>query len=508
MPLLRALSCVLLLCGLAACASRPAETARQAADAPPPGPQEPAGGATAVEPEARSEAPGEEISMNGEPLSGPEEAPADQLPEPQADSWESGEIYSGPQATAKAPPGAVALPVPPSPAEPGKTAKAASGGKSAAAPAGKSATADKEAPAVKAAPAAKQAPAAKEGSAAREAPAAKATARTAPEAQAASEAVAEAGRGKARREVLARKGDTVVIDLEGRGWLLLPGDRQGVSFTGSETGAQRTTFSFKALEHGEYDLTFQLQDNTRGLSSSEAVRLRVLPEEKFRELLAATQETGPAPAAGLAGGQASPELGEGDAARLQKAERLFAAGFYDLALPEYLGVYREADPLLNDRLAAIYLGRGEGEAAAKFYGRNLSSPAPYSQKAIVGLVRAGLASGSAELVLEHLPALLALPAGDVAEELLGVARLAAGQGRQALALDLLNEYLRRYPRGDGLDRAYFQLAQLYELESPLRDVRLAREYYRKVYEDFPESEHANEARSRIQYLDRYFFHVQ
>jgi tetratricopeptide (TPR) repeat protein len=177
-----------------------------------------------------------------------------------------------------------------------------------------------------------------------------------------------------------------------------------------------------------------------------------------------------------------------------------------LALPEYLALYREADPLLNDRLAAIYLAEGEAAAAAKFYERNLSSPPPYGKQAVVGLVRAGLAMASPELVLQHLPALLELPPTQTRAELLAVARFAASQGSYPLALDLLTEYMRRYRIG--LDEAYFQLAKLYELESPLRDVRLAREYYRRVYEDFPESEHAAEAHSRILYLDRHFFHVQ
>ncbi len=308
------------------------------------------------------------------------------------------------------------------------------------------------------------------------------------------------------REVLARKGDTVVIDLEGRGWLLLPGDRQGVSFLGSESGPQRTSFSFKALELGDYELAFQLQDNARGASTGEVVRLRVLPDEKLRDLLA-RQAAPPAaaPGAPLKAGFAAESA---DPARLEKAERLFAGGFFDLALPEYLALYREADPLLNDRLAAIYLQKGEAAAAAKFYDRNLSAPSPYGRQAVVGLVRAGLAMASPELVLQHLPALLELPASETGAELLAVARFAASQGSYPLALELLTEYLRRNPRGMGLDAAYFQLAQLYELDSPLRDVRLAREYYRRVYEDFPESEHAAQAHRRILYLDRHFFHVQ
>ncbi len=326
---------------------------------------------------------------------------------------------------------------------------------------------------------------------------------------AAGEAAGAAGgpQPPAAREVLARRGDTVVIDLEGRGWLLLPGDRRGVSFLGSESGPQRTSFSFKALELGEYELAFQLQDNARGAATGEVVRLRVLRDEQLREMLAARQAEaqGAVQGAGQPGGP-PPEVA--DPARLQKAERLFAGGYYDLALPEYLAIYREADPLLNDRLAAIYLQKGEAAAAAKFYDRNLSSAPPFGRNAIVGLVRAGLAMASPELVLQHLPALLELPPEETRAELLGVARFAASQGRHELALDILTQYLRRFRRGIGLDAAYFQLARLYELESPLRDVRLAREYYRKVYEEFPESEHAGEAHSRILYLDRYFFHVQ
>jgi tetratricopeptide (TPR) repeat protein len=305
------------------------------------------------------------------------------------------------------------------------------------------------------------------------------------------------------REVLARKGDTVVIDLEGRGWLFVPGDRRGVSFLGSETGPQRTSFSFKALELGDFELAFQLQDNTRGAVSGEVVRLRVLTEEKLRELLAASQA--PLSAAGQA---ASAAVEPADLARLEKAERLYAGGFYDLALPEYLAIYREADPLLNDRLAGIYLARGDAAAAAKYYDRNLSAASPYGRKAVLGLVRAGLAMDSPELVLQHLPAMLEMPPAETRADLLDVARFTASRSSYALSLELLTEYLRRHPRGEGLDSAYFQLAQLYELESPLRDVRLAREYYRKVYEEFPESEHAAEAHTRILYLDRHFFHVQ
>lgn len=313
-----------------------------------------------------------------------------------------------------------------------------------------------------------------------------------------------------RRELLARKGDSVAIDLEGKGWLYLglPEKSRGVSLASSESDERRTTFTFKAQELGEYDLPFQLQDNAQGTARSETVRLRVLPEEQFRAELARTTETTPASV---------------DPARLRKAEELFGAGAYDQALPEYLGLYREGDPLLNDRLAAIYAAQGEPGAAAKYFEKNLSAPAPYGERAVLGLVRAGLQRGDRQQVLDRVPALLELRAGG--PELLAVARFLAppagpkgGPSGSApppvpaadysAAFDLLSEYLRRYPREPGLAQALFQLAQLYEQESPLRDFRKARAYYQKVYDDFPESKQAVEARKRILYLDRHFFNVQ
>lgn len=313
-----------------------------------------------------------------------------------------------------------------------------------------------------------------------------------------------------RRELLARKGDSVAIDLEGKGWLYLglPEKSRGVSLVGSESDERRTTFTFKALEFGEYDLPFQLQDNAQGTSRSETVRLRVLAEEQFRAELARTAETAPASA---------------DPARLREAEELFSVGAYEQALPEYLGLYREGDPLLNDRLAAIYVAQKEPAAAAKYFEKNLSAPAPYGERAVLGLVRTGLELGDRQQVLDHVPALLGTRSGGA--ELLAVARFLAppagpkaGSSRAALppipaadysaALDLLSEYLRRYPQDPGLVQALFQLAQLYEQESPLRDFRKARAYYQKVYDDFPESEQAVEARKRILYLDRHFFNVQ
>ena len=383
----------------------------------------------------------------------PDPAEASPLPEPAQEGGDAAEVYAGgPRPVPSVRPAAAPLPLP-----------------QAAAPA-------KPPAAKKSPPPPKQAPA----------PAAAET-KPAPE---------------AARELLARKGDSVIIELEAKGWLFLglPDKVRGISLAGSESDARRTRFTFKTQEYGEYDLRFQLQDNSRGVLRGETVRVRVLAEAQFQEQLAKAQ------AAAGAGTPLAPE--PTDPVRLQKAEKLFAAGAYGLALPEYLGLYREGDPLLNDRLAAIYSAQGELGAAEKYFEKNLGAPAPYAERAVQGLMRAALDLEDRERVLAQVPALLALRSADTGKELLAAARFLTAQGAHPAALELLTAFLRRYPDGPRLDQALFMLARLFELESPLRDVRRARDYYEKVYTEYPESEYSAEAHTRILYLDRYFFHVQ
>jgi hypothetical protein len=459
---------------LAGCMSAPKPEGRVSAEGRAPLEAEQGGGAGATgpapEPAGEQEEPAQEPA--GVSLSGPP-SPADQpepgsgiLPEPGAETSDRLEVYSvdSPPAPQEAPAGRP-LPLP-----------RTTGGEKSAAP--------------------KAVAASSPTSATEKAGSSSSAAKTqAPATAANTPASAPQER---RREVLARKGDTVTIELEGKGWLFLglpPSDRNpGVSYLSADAGGTHSSFSFKALEYGEYDLGFQLQDNTRGLLRNQTVRLRVLPDEQFSESVARQA--------------AVPQTAPLDPAQLAGAERLFAARAFDLALAEYLKLYREGDPLLNDRLAAIYAESGEPAAAAKYFQKNLSAPDPYGERAVVGLVRAGLALGSEELVHEQLKSLLEVHSLPIGRELLDTAHFLKGRGRAALALDLLQEYLRRYDRGDELDRAWFLLAQLYELDSPLRDVAKARKYYAKIYEELPESAYAAEARARIRYLDRYFFNVQ
>ncbi len=302
---------------------------------------------------------------------------------------------------------------------------------------------------------------------------------------------------ESHRQLLARVDDPIAVELEGRGWMYLgmAGESgEGIAFLSSNSSGQNTSFAFRAEELGEYALVFQLQDHTRGVLRNEIVHLQVLPEEQFSAALnERTVSTLVSPIA---------------RDRVAEAERLFERGEYELALIEFLKVYREGDPYLNDRLARCYAAAGEHLAAVKYYRQNMGLTGEYGDRAVLGLVRSSIALQDAELLNESLPSLLTLESVRIEGELLEVAGLQMKERNYPAAVKTLQEYLSRYPAGGRLDEAYYLLAQMYELDSSTRDLSRARHYYRILYERFPESRYAPRAGERYRYLERHFFLVQ
>jgi len=325
------------------------------------------------------------------------------------------------------------------------------------------------------------------------------------------EPVSRRSRGeRTDQELVARRGDPIAIDLEGSGWIYT-GLRSGeVADTGEEPGVEylsrrnygdRTSFNFKALEHGDYELTFQYQDNQQAVLRSQVVHLQVVPEQDF-EAAVQRQAWSAQPESVSVGFQSVP------GPPISSADTLFELGEYELALIEYKRNMRSGDPYLNDKLAECYERTGEPLAAVKYYRENLGLEGEYGGRAVVGLVRSSIATGDSRLLLEVLPSLFSLETVPVAAELLEVARFQMQQRRFPVAIQALEYYVSRYPEGRNLDEVYYRLAQMYDVDSQYRDLESARHYYSLLYELFPESLYADPAADRIHYLDRHFFLVQ
>jgi hypothetical protein len=79
-------------------------------------------------------------------------------------------------------------------------------------------------------------------------------------------------------------------------------------------------------------------------------------------------------------------------------------------------------------------------------------------------------------------------------------------GRVEQALSILDLMKQRFP--NGTDEAWWLYAQLLEANSPSRDIKLALEYYRRIVEEYPQSNRVGDARSRIAYLERFYINIR
>jgi hypothetical protein len=98
------------------------------------------------------------------------------------------------------------------------------------------------------------------------------------------------------------------------------------------------------------------------------------------------------------------------------------------------------------------------------------------------------------------------PEGDSPDQYLRRAREEFEAGRVAPALALLDFFRENYPAGS--DETWWLYGQLYEANSPSRDIRSSLDYYRRLLRDYPQSSRCNEARRRIAYLERYYINIR
>jgi hypothetical protein len=74
------------------------------------------------------------------------------------------------------------------------------------------------------------------------------------------------------------------------------------------------------------------------------------------------------------------------------------------------------------------------------------------------------------------------------------------------ALSIMDRLIEHYPAGS--DEAWWLYGQLFEVQSPSRDVQTAFQYYHRLVQEYPHSPRATLALKRIAYLERYYFAIQ
>ena len=297
-----------------------------------------------------------------------------------------------------------------------------------------------------------------------------------------------------RQRILARPGDDIEISFDENGWVYLgAGDREatlsGIAFLGKQIKEGGSVFAFNASELGDYELSFLHQDNRAGLQKKVILDVLVLEEGEFDQ-----------------------RLGEegGDGGSLTLAEELRKAGRKTEALNEYLRIYREGDPLLNDRIAAIYWADQEFEKAAVYWNRNRDLPGEFGERAVLGIVNSAVATDDRVSLFQNIDALLAIESVSIAEDVINLVRYFMSTEDYSAARRVLLGFLMRIPvPGERrLDEAYYLMGQIYEAGRDLEDLKEAKRAYTRVINDFPDSPFYSSAEERIRYLNRHFFYLQ
>jgi hypothetical protein len=298
-------------------------------------------------------------------------------------------------------------------------------------------------------------------------------------------------KNKGAREVRSIKGDDIEISFNKDNWIFLgfdkPSDPKGLEFLSRKSGNGETVFYFKAIENGIYDLSFERQNNTTSETSKEYVRIIVGAD---------------------IGGVLSSDDKTQAALQDKTADELYGEGRFKEALQKYQNGYEEGSPALDDRIAELLKKTGNSEQAIKFWQKNISDPGVFSNKAVLEIAQTYMEKKDKQSLLKFVNQLSNNSDIPSDKYVSVICHYLESKGEVDLGLKIVNDYLAHHRNGSGLDRLYYILGQLYEKDTPSRDLKKSKTYYQVVCDQFPESFLMEAALGRINYLNRYFFIIK
>jgi tetratricopeptide (TPR) repeat protein len=258
----------------------------------------------------------------------------------------------------------------------------------------------------------------------------------------------------AARRITAVEGTRFELPFEGTGWTYLgdQANREGIAYDSRRFEDTNLVFILNPVKAGDYLLRFQRQDSLRGISYEELVAVSVAPKGSAQNGAAATGVPTPTTAiAPIAAPAATPA-----------------------AAP-----------------AAVTAGANAAPATTKAV---IAQPA----SAAVPLAPA---SDQAAAALAFDPAALATP-----EAALSQARSELEAGRVPGALAALDRLIALAP--DGTDEECILYGRALERNGPQKDIKRAYAYYKKVRDEYPESQFWDEASTRCSYIERRYFDIR
>jgi hypothetical protein len=262
------------------------------------------------------------------------------------------------------------------------------------------------------------------------------------------------------RHVAIEIGSRVELPFDGTGWTYL-GERDGkdgILYESRRYEGSGLVFVLSTNKTGDFLLRFQRQDQLRGTTSEELVAVTVAP----KSVIPSSATAAPSPGVASAGTPATPASAGASAAQSAQATQSKA-------------------PLPSPSAAAFSPASGQNAASAAASGGQ--SPA----------VAAAAAAAQATMP-------------DTPDGLLLFAKNELAGGRVASAIAALDHFLALYPAG--MDEVFYLYGASLEQPGPLKDVKRAYDFYKRVCDDYPQSELWDKASERMNYINRHYFEIR
>jgi len=303
------------------------------------------------------------------------------------------------------------------------------------------------------------------------------------------------------RVVRLTVGQMLEIPFRGTGWVYLGelGNRRGLSYDSRrldlEAGlAIGQSFIFRADASGTYILKFYKQDFIQDYIINDYVQVIV--------------------------GERADDSGNQPGFYIDRGRLVAEPRWPPVPGPE--GVQESARPGPSGLADGQAAGSDTGQVASPTAGQVAS---PVTDQARSPATDQAVSPETGQTAVEPFPATPAAEAGSVVgagqaeagsaagfpadalpEEFVRRARQEFDDGRVEQALGILDLMMQRFP--NGTDEAWWLYAQLLEANSPSRDIKLALEYYRRIVEEYPQSNRVGDARGRIAYLERFYINIR
>jgi hypothetical protein len=269
------------------------------------------------------------------------------------------------------------------------------------------------------------------------------------------------------RHVSAEAGSRIELPFAGTGWTFL-GEREGKSgvlYESRRYDDSGLVFVLNAAQEGDYVLRFQKQDLLRGMTNEELVAVKVLPRSVAQ---AAQPQAGPASQAGA-----------------QSAAAVSPAATSAVA--------PAATTAATAAATVAKVSPGQPQPASSTSAASLAASLP-----------ASAGSPAANPAVQAAAQNLSLP--DTPDGLILTARNELAANRVAGALAALDRFLSLYP--SGMDEVFYLYGLSLEQNGPLKDIKRAYSFYKKLRDDYPQSEFWDKAADRASYIERHYFEIR